>query len=136
MLSKIYSMHINGIKKVEYSPLYVIGGNISFDEARIIAADLLSDKITETYAIAESDQHCKISSPILSMIEVWYKKNVTDTVSESIIKAVKDLGISKKFKIKTGHKYYLYGRISKAVLSRITTKLLANTLIQEYKIIK
>jgi len=42
------------------------------------------------------------------------------------------LGIEKEIKVKTGRKYYLYGKVSKTVLNYIATKLLANTLVQEY----
>jgi phosphoribosylformylglycinamidine synthase len=65
-------------------------------------------------------------------VDVWYKKGVTDTVSESVIKAVKDLGIEKEIKVKTGHRYRLYGKVSQTVLNNIAMKLLANTLVQEY----
>jgi phosphoribosylformylglycinamidine synthase len=136
--------------------LYVIAGDITSTEAEIIALELLSDKITEVCTC-----HCKNQSVENSLktgssvamtvsgtasctypairphstffvIEVWYKEGVTDTVSESVIKAVKDLGIEKEIKVKTGYKYYLHGKVSQIALNDIATKLLANTLVQEY----
>jgi phosphoribosylformylglycinamidine synthase len=156
VLSDISGIGIEGITEVEYSSLYVIDGSITSEEAETIALELLSDKITETYICRYEKPHVEeslntgfstdifvskaaacIDSVIrprstFFVIEVWYKKGVTDTVSESVIKAVKDLGIEKEIKVKTGHRYYLCGKVSRAVLNDIATKLLANTLVQEY----
>jgi phosphoribosylformylglycinamidine synthase len=156
VLSDISGIGIESIIEVEYSPLYVIDGGITSAEAETIAFELLSDKITETYIccyekqrieesldtgffsdIAVSKTAARAASVICQhsaffVVDVWYKKGVTDTVSESVIKAVKDLGIEKEIKVKTGRKYYLYGKVSKTVLNYIATKLLANTLVQEY----
>ncbi|MDR3253668.1 MAG: phosphoribosylformylglycinamidine synthase subunit PurS, partial [Endomicrobium sp.] len=118
ILSDICGIGIKNITKVEYSPLYVIDGDISSAEAETIAAELLSDKITETYTVNSCSQTNSDQS-LNRIVEVWYKKGVTDTVSESIVKAVKDLGISKRAEVKTGHKYYLHGKISQTILNKI-----------------
>ena len=131
MLSEILQLGFKDVNKVEYSPLYKIEGQIDAAQAKIIASELLSDKITESYKVAKGriSQNAKAA-----VIEVWFKKGVTDTVAESVVKAVKDLGINKDIAVKTGHKYYVYGKVSKFVLDNIAVKLLANTLIQEYEI--
>ena len=67
-------------------------------------------------------------------IEVWLKHGVTDTVSESVVKAIKDLGIIDKVVVKTGHKYIFGGDVTVEKLTKIAKGSLANTLIQEYKI--
>jgi phosphoribosylformylglycinamidine synthase len=125
------SIGIKGITKVDYSPLYIIDGYINKAEAKTIASELLSDKITEGFEVVSGTQEKKSKNPV---IEVFYKKGVTDTVSESVAKAIKDLGITKDVKVKTGHKYYLHGNAPQDVLNKIAVKLLANTLVQEYKI--
>ncbi|MCL2335089.1 MAG: phosphoribosylformylglycinamidine synthase subunit PurS [Endomicrobia bacterium] len=141
-LSEIVDLGIKQVEKVAYSQLYNIAGEISAAQADKIGGDLLSDKITEKSSVRKLEPECcsSVNSTLhsslstLSVIEVWYKKGVTDTVSDSVIKAVRDLGIKEELKVKTGHKYYLYGNLSQKVLNNIATKLLANTLIQEYKI--
>jgi Phosphoribosylformylglycinamidine (FGAM) synthase, PurS component len=132
--AEVMQLGFKGVKKVEYSPLYKIDGGINSSEAKTIAAELLSDKITETPKVRIVKQSETGNTSKYSVIEVWFKRGVTDTVAESVVKAVKDLGIDKEIIVKTGHKYYLYGDISNTVLDNIATKLLANTLIQEYKI--
>jgi phosphoribosylformylglycinamidine synthase len=131
VLSDILGIGIKGITKVDYSPLYIIDGDINKAEAKTIASELLGDKITEGFEVVSGTQEKKSKNPV---IEVFYKKGVTDTVSESVAKAIKDLGITKDVKVKTGHKYYLYGNASQGILNKIAVKLLANTLVQEYKI--
>ena len=135
VLGDILQAGIKGVKKVNYSPVYAMEG-INKAEASLIGKELLSDKITETFFIAESSSAKKSAykSKKASRIEVWYKKGVTDTVSESVVKAIKDLGIKKEVKVKTGHAFYIYGDVSKKVLEKIATGVLANTLIQDYKI--
>ncbi|MDR0956402.1 MAG: phosphoribosylformylglycinamidine synthase subunit PurS [Endomicrobium sp.] len=148
ILSDIASMGIASIAKVRYSPLYFICGKIRFSDVKIIASELLIDKITESYVIRRcsdldvKDVNLKMNSSA-SIIEVWYKKGITDTVAESVVKAVKDLNINVEVKIKVGHKYYLYSKESqttlnnnpiKSVIELIATKLLANTLVQDCKI--
>ncbi|MDR1662988.1 MAG: phosphoribosylformylglycinamidine synthase subunit PurS [Endomicrobium sp.] len=130
VLSDILSIGIRDVKKVDYFPFYIIYGDINKSEAKTIASELLSDKITEGFKISSGAEKKSKSS----IIEVLYKKGVTDTVSESVIKAIKDLGITNDVKVKTGHKYYLHGNVSQDVLNKIAVKLLANILVQEYKI--
>jgi phosphoribosylformylglycinamidine synthase len=140
VLADIVSLGFNCINKVGYCNLYLIDGKLFLNEAKLIASCLLSDKITESYNIAKcagKDSNCSFNNNVVAsktMIEVLYKKGVTDTVSSSVVKAVKDLGINKDIKVKTGHRYYLSGKLSKMVLDNIACKLLSNTLIQEYKI--
>ncbi|MDR3195888.1 MAG: phosphoribosylformylglycinamidine synthase subunit PurS [Endomicrobium sp.] len=131
VLSAIAGLGVKGATKVDYAPLYIIDGDISQTEAMTIASELLSDKITEKFEISSKPQSGKSKN---SVIEVLYKKGVTDTVAESVVKAIKDLGVTKEVKVKTGRKYYIYGNCSRVVLDKIAGKLLANALVQEYKI--
>jgi len=129
----IKGIGIKGIQSVNYISLYRISADISLKQAELIARELLSDKITEDFSIKQytSLNEKKIEK---NSIEVWYKSGVTDTVSESVVKAIRDLGIEEEVAVKTGKKYFLKGEINFSKLEKIATKLLANTLIQEYLI--
>lgn len=133
LVGDIEGIGVKGIKSVEYMPVYRIDSDINVKQAEIIASELLSDKITEEFVINKynslNDKKIEKYS-----IEVWFKSGVTDTVSESVVKAIKDLGILNQVTVKTGHKYLLNGDIDDKKLTKIATGLLANTLIQEYKI--
>lgn len=128
----------SGIKNapiVKYSQLFKIEGDLTVDEIKTIAGNLLIDPITEKYIILslnEDDNVNKVNDK--HEIEVWLKQGVTDTVADSVIKAVKDLGINKEIKVKTGQKFIFEGQINLPSVKHIAERLLVNSIIQEYKI--
>ncbi|MFA7074639.1 MAG: phosphoribosylformylglycinamidine synthase subunit PurS [Endomicrobiaceae bacterium] len=132
-VSEIEGIGIKGVKSVDYIAVYRISGGITVKQAEEIAFELLSDKITEDFCIKQYKtlEQKKIEN---NSIEVWFKTGVTDTVSESVSKAIKDLGINEEVAVKTGKKYRLKGELNTSKLKKIATRLLANTLIQEYLI--
>ncbi|MCB4792331.1 MAG: phosphoribosylformylglycinamidine synthase subunit PurS [Elusimicrobia bacterium] len=131
-----------GIKdkpEVRYSPLFYIEGNIELYEINKIAKNLLIDPVTQNCSIrsiASKNAQAKNSQTKSQghEVEVWFKPGVTDVVSESIIKAIKDLGIDKELKVKTGHKYIFTGSVSLNSVKQITERLLVNNIIQKYTI--
>lgn len=133
-LSDIASIGIKDVSSVEYVAVYRLDGNINKKQAEFIGKELLSDKITEDFFVKEY-KDLKEKKTEKNSIEVWFKHGVTDTVSESVVKAIKDLGIKDDIVVKTGKKYRLVGKnIDENKLKKIATGLLANTLIQEYLI--
>lgn len=137
ILSDINLIGVNGVKRVKYCSLYIVEGDLLPREVKMISSSLLSDGVTEEYTVTKcyaKDSCSKTVDISEAMIEVLYKKGVTDTVSSSVIKAVRDLGINKEMEIRTGSRYYVSGNLSKSGLESISKNLLANTLIQEYKI--
>jgi len=69
-------------------------------------------------------------------IEVWYKSGVTDAVGDSVMKGIKDLGISGASSVKTGQVYIIEGKLEKKRIEKICSGLLANGIVQFYKIKK
>ena len=133
-VSDISSIGIKDVSDVKYVAVYRLVGDITLKQANFIAEELLSDKITEDFTVKsyKSSDDKKVEK---NSIEVWFKHGVTDTVSESVVKAIKDLGIKEELAVKTGKKYCLTGKnIDDNKLKKIATGLLANTLIQEYLI--
>ena len=132
IVSDITEIGIKDISSVKYVAIYKIDGNITDKQANFIAKELLSDQITEDF---EVKKYKKIEDKKLenNSVEVWYKPGVTDTVSQSVIKAIKDLGIMEELAVKTGKKFCFEGeKTDTNKLKKIATGLLANTLIQEY----
>lgn len=127
----ISSIGIKDVSDVKYIAVYRLDGNINKKQADLIGKELLSDKITEDFTVKEY-KDLKDKKIEKNSIEVWFKHGVTDTVSESVVKAIKDLGIREEIVVKTGKKYCLKGKnIDDNKLKKIATGLLANTLIQE-----
>ena len=140
--SDIRDLGISGIKKVKTEQLYIINGNLTDKEIETVCKELLIDSVVQEYRIVDSPKmgrsqtitsHTQTESDIYS-IEVFYKKGVTDAVGESTLKAIKDMGIENVNSVRTGRKYLLIGSLAESDLGKIATRILANTVVQEYKI--
>jgi phosphoribosylformylglycinamidine synthase len=141
MLSIINETEVEFINKINCSFLYTINGDLDISKIKMIATELLTDKVTEQFYYKNDDEtniYLQTAYNYTFLIEVWYKDGVTDTVAETVLNAVKDLGIVKKISVKRGYKYYLYSykQILQETLNRITRTCLCNVLIQDYIIKK
>ncbi len=137
----IFDLGIKGIKEVESILLYGLDGDFTAKEITGICKNLLIDEITQNFKIfpLEKTTNQKNTFPASKkknnqwLVEVWFKKGVTDTVGETVKKGIRDLGLKNEVnRVKTGCKYILNGNLSKTNLERITTSLLANKVVQEY----
>lgn len=130
-----------GIKdkpEVKYTPLFYIEGSLDLRQINSIAKNLLIDPVTQNCSIKsvslKNDRAKDKKETSGYEVEVWFKPGVTDVVSESVVKAIKDLGIDKELKVKTGHKYVFNGSVSLEAVKQITERLLVNLMIQKYHI--
>ena len=135
LLHDVSEIGITGINDIRSCQLYSFEGNISKDDAEQIAKKLLSDPITEEFRIVDPADEKELGRTGYHSVEVWLKHGVTDTVSESVRKAVKDLGFGQDMGIKTGQKYFFKGKFAVKRLEQLSEKLLVNPIIQTYKII-
>ncbi|MFH1368528.1 MAG: phosphoribosylformylglycinamidine synthase subunit PurS [Elusimicrobiota bacterium] len=136
ILQDIRESGIKGVNKVAYSQVYQIEGHLNLREVDLIARELLIDSVTQTYSLCNpmNPRHSGVTGG--HEIEIWYRHGVTDTVAESVIKAVQDLGMSRHIKVRTGQKYLFETSLSKGAIEQVVKRLIVNTLIQEYKKIK
>ena len=130
----IIDLGIKGIKSVQSGHLYLIKGNISLSQTRKIAAQLFSDPVIQNYEIESSKEKRKKEKGVWK-VEVCFKEGVTDNVGETGKKGIKDLGIEEIEEVRTGRQYLLYGKISSKEVQNICQRLLANDLIQTYKVV-
>lgn len=131
VLNSIAELGIEGIDRVYVYDVYKIYGDVIFTLVRKISRELLLDPVAYEMKIY-TDSKEKIKSRT-SSIEVWYKQGVTDPVALTAIKGMIDLGISSDIRINCGKKYEFFGSgITKSKLETIATKILVNTLIQDF----
>lgn len=134
---EIKEMGVKEIKHVSYSPIFKLDGDLNIREISKIARDLLMDPVTQTYTLCNPhriNRDREKTKASIYEVEVWYKAGVTDTTAESVKKALKDIGIQKNVKVKTGHKFVFEARLSQHNLEKIVKKLLVNKIIQDYKV--
>jgi phosphoribosylformylglycinamidine (FGAM) synthase PurS component len=132
--SDISDIGLKGVHRVSYFPLFSFEGELTINEIDLIARSLLCDPVTQSYGINSSGPAVHKGKGSRYEIEIWFKPGVTDTVSQSVGKAVKDMGINKSMEVKTGHKYTFAGSLSKNNVQQAVERLLVNPLIQNYKI--
>jgi len=128
----IKELGIFSVKEVNVSDLYKFSGKLNEIDIKEIAENVIIDRVSQKYKIYRNREKKKG----YIVIEVWYKKGVTDTVAETTKYAVSDYGIKKEFEVATGKKYYLKGEFSEKEIKDICERILSNPLIQDYFVIK
>jgi phosphoribosylformylglycinamidine synthase len=126
----IEDLGISDVDHVRIMQLYMIEGDLSESEIKIICEELLTDRITQTYAYNVS----VVSKDGAGawVVEVTYKAGVTDPVGDSTVKGILDLGIGGVESAKTGRKYIIKGSLNENEMDAICKRLLANDVIQNY----
>lgn len=153
LLADIRHLGVKGVKSVSTAQLYQLIGPLTIEDQTRIAQDLLCDPIIQQWRVASHG--LRPPSPVgrgtavvhpspggrgdggearLLVIDVWLKPGVTDVVGDSVIKGIRDLGITRVTAVRTGVRYRLLGLTRQETADRITLSCLANPLVQEYSI--
>ncbi|MCX7661678.1 MAG: phosphoribosylformylglycinamidine synthase subunit PurS, partial [Candidatus Omnitrophica bacterium] len=127
VLKDIHDLEINSVEKVDFIQVYNFKGDLTPQEIRLIAEEILIDSVSQEYCLGSFNNY---PSPNQVSLEIAYNPGVMDPVEDSVKKAIKDLGINKEVQVKTAKKYILTGNITKEELEIILDKLLYNKLIQ------
>ena len=129
------------VRCVSVGALYSLesgSGAISDDQAQSVAQNLLCDAVAEKYIFVGAEKR-----GACVFVDVWYKPGVTDTIGQSVQKAIMDLNISSVQSVKTGKRYVFEfakngarsaKNFSAKILSSFAAKTLFNPLVQECKI--
>lgn len=123
----IQDLGIATVTQARVRDIYLLEGRLSEAEVGRICQELLADPVVQEYSYGEAP-----TSPgqQAHVIEVAYNPGVMDPVEESIIKGIRDLGISTVDRVKTAKRYFIWGELSKQELETICDKLLVNPVIQ------
>ncbi len=116
---------VAGIGAVSVSDVYLFEGDITDSEIESIAAELLSDPVTQDYLVDSMPEEAG------RIIEVAYQLGVMDPVVGSLLKAIADLGIESVGAARTMRRYAIDGSLSDDDIALLTDKLLVNKIIQE-----
>jgi phosphoribosylformylglycinamidine (FGAM) synthase PurS component len=125
----IAHLSLGRVKKVLSAQLYRLDGNLSVDERRRIAEDLLCDPILQDYR-EDSSVKSQGQEGFL-VIDIWYKAGVTDVVGDSVLKGIQDLSIPGVKTVRTGMRYHLEGVTRREIAEKISSALLANPLVHD-----
>lgn len=122
----IQDLGIRNVDRLEVGTIYRLEGPAKPAELDRIARELFADSITQVHHRGRRRRPAGTSE-----VEVFYKEGVTDTVGETALKGIRDLGIRSVKKVTTGHRYFLSGRgLDRVETELIARHLLANEVIQ------
>lgn len=127
ILEDIADLGISGIDSVRTATLYWIEGTFDVQTVDRICAELLADPITQAYTFPAQNEASQAWT-----LEVQFKPGVTDTVGDSTVKGIKDLGIPGVNAVRTGHKYWITGTLNAELLDTIAHRFLMNDVIQTF----
>ncbi|MCK4533453.1 phosphoribosylformylglycinamidine synthase subunit PurS, partial [bacterium] len=107
----ILDLGLKGINEVKFVLLYELDGDFTAKEITGICKNLLIDEITQDFNIFLLEENTKQKNICQTkkkksdewVVEVWFKKGVTDTVGETVKKGIRDLGLKNEVnRVKTG----------------------------------
>src|SRR6056297_1086547 len=121
---QIAELGIDSVQAVRHVKLYFLFGELSDEQARQVAGELLADPVTETFALGSAD------SESVAVVEVHLQPGVMDPVAGSAEQAIRDMGLDVR-QVRTGRRYELVGSVSDAERETIARRLLANAVIED-----
>jgi phosphoribosylformylglycinamidine synthase len=120
------------VERVRTVEVYTVDADIAPDQADFLRQTLFTDAV-----IQESSLNVPLERDFSWMIEVGYRPGVTDNVGRTSVEGIRDvLGdkLSGEPRVYTSRKYLISGKLSREEAERIASGLLANGLIQRWRI--
>jgi phosphoribosylformylglycinamidine synthase subunit PurSL len=133
-LADAHALGMLEVRHIQCQDLYFIQGQIAPLDLRRIAAELLSDPITQAaeWGRVFSDENSQQPNKT-GIVEVAWIPGVTDPVAENLVHAARTLGLSGVDQAATGLRFVVQGEgLDEPALARLARRLLANPTIQRF----
>ena len=127
VVADIRDLGIEGVETVRTASVYVLEGDLSPRQARQIAAELLADPVADVYSM---DGSALRDYPDATIVQVVRKPGVMDPVAHSTERGISDMGLAVE-SIRTAKKYALMGPAAASVAETVSSKILANGIIED-----
>jgi phosphoribosylformylglycinamidine synthase len=123
-------LQIKKVSNVRTIDVYKIDSDLTSEEAETLGKELFCDPIIQKFSVNRS-----LAVDFSWIVEVSFKPGVTDNVASTTKEGIADI-IGRKFKgtVSTAKQYVFKGNISKEEIELISTRLLANLVIETYEI--
>ncbi len=132
LVKDIHDLRITAVSDARVVDIYWLDGDISPDELDSICRAVFVDPVTQEYRSFYGDQRSveEKAEKNSHSIEVAQNAGVTDPIEDTIMKAIRDVGVSGVRAVKTAKLYLIKGRLNKKQLDAISSRLLVNPIIQ------
>ena len=130
LVKDIRDLGIETVSDVRVVDIYWLDAELSSDKLDLICCSLLADPVIQDY---HYDSTIAADADTVSnhrVVEVTYNPGVMDPVEETVMKAVRDLGIVDVRAVKTAKRYIIEGALDNGQLDSICGKLLVNPIIE------
>ncbi len=125
----IRDIGITVVERAAVGDVYFLEGELSETEIVSIGRELLADPVVEDFCWGKGPLSSHVGEDT-HLIVVTHNPGVTDPLTASVGKAIRDLGIATVKSVKTARKYSFRGNLSKEAIQFIRDRLLVNSLIQ------
>ncbi len=132
LVRDIHDLGITTVIKVNVVDIYWLDADLTPAKLDLICHRLLADPVTQGYQLFTTPTNIKGGevNNQAHTVEVTYNAGVADPVEETIMKAVRDLGVDEVRGVKTAKRYLIQGRVDEQELETICSRLLVNPIIQ------
>ncbi len=130
LVRDIHDLRITTVSKVSVVDIYWLDADLPSDKLELICHSLLADPVTQDYSVYPPTNIKGEVDKQSHTIEVAYNAGVTDPVGDTIMKAVRDLGVDDVSGVKTAKRYLIQGQLDARQLDTICSRLLVNPIIQ------
>jgi phosphoribosylformylglycinamidine synthase subunit PurSL len=129
LVKDIQDLGITSVSDIRVVDVYWLNAFLSPEKLELIAGGLLADRVTQEHWYGQTAPS-EDSGNGYKVVEVAYNPGVTDPVKDSVMKAIKDMGIPNVTAVATAKKYLIEGSVNLEELDTISSRLLVNSVIQ------
>ncbi len=130
LVRDIHDLGITTVSDVRVIDIFWLDADLPPAKLDLICSSLLADPVTQEYSCKHSFSNEPEAGTGYHTVEVAHNAGVSDPTEDTIMKAVRDLGIEGIRAVKTAKCYLLQGQLSKHQLENICSRLLLNPIIQ------
>ncbi len=130
LVKDIHDLGITTVSDVRVVDIYWLDADLSSDTLELICRSLLADGVTQNYRHGLTLPPESKAGDGYHTVEVAYNAGVTDPLEDTVMKAIRDLGMSSVRAVKTAKRYLIEGQLDERQLEAICSRLLVNPIIQ------
>ncbi len=129
VLQTVSELRKLNVQSILSSRLFFIEGPLDRPKVERIATELLTDPVSERFALTQQGQNIPSDSQG-SSVEVHLKPGVMDPVAASTRLAIRDMGLSAE-EVRTARRYVFAPSVDERILHDVASGVLANDCIEE-----
>ncbi len=132
LVKDIHDLGIASVQNARVIDVFWLNAELTAQELDLICGDLLADGVTQDYRFSTGSKAIASAKKgeLSHTVEVTYNAGVADPVEASILKAIRDLGISGVRAVKTAKQYIIEGKLDNEQIDLISRRLLVNPIVQ------